>query len=323
MIISVSAPGKIHLLGEHAVVYGYPALLASIDRRVYVKMENGKWKMENENEILIKSIENNLLIRKAIKIFKTAYSIKRLPRLKITISSQIPTGSGLGSSAAVSAATIGAFMKFVKNVWNPSTINELTFKVEKIAHGNPSGADNTAVVFGGLIWYRREFEFLKSIWSLPVSSYKIPRFVLIDTGRPKESTKEMVGGVAKLYKKNTRQMEEIFVDQEKQTKRLLLAFRERNTGELKKAIMMGERNLEKMEVVGEFARKVARSIEKIGAAAKICGAGGKKKGSGMMLAYHEKLSSLYALAEKLKIPIYPVILAGEGIRMEKNKCLNA
>jgi mevalonate kinase len=133
----------------------------------------------------------------------------------------------------------------------------------------------------------------------------------------------MVGGVAKLYKKNTRQMEEIFVDQEKQTKRLLLAFRERNTGELKKAIMMGERNLEKMEVVGEFARKVARSIEKIGAAAKICGAGGKKKGSGMMLAYHEKLSSLYALAEKLKIPIYPVILAGEGIRMEKNKCLNA
>src|SRR3989338_7218031 len=180
MQFTVSAPGKIHLLGEHVVVYGKPALIAAIDKRLYatIKIKNSKVKIKND------------LINKTIEVFKNAFKLEELPNLEISISSQIPVGSGLGSSAALAVALIGVLMKAVLNIWNPVKINELAYEVEKLQHGNPSGGDNTAVTFGGLLWYRREFEFLKSIWSLPMTQYKIPRFALVDTGRPEESTKE-------------------------------------------------------------------------------------------------------------------------------------
>lgn len=326
MSIIVSAPGKIHLLGEHAVVYGKPALLAAINRRLYIKIKNqkpvpsgaegSKIKNRRDESIIINTREKDDLVKCAIDIFKKAFSLKNLPPLQISITSQIPTGCGLGSSAALSAATIGGLMKFVKNSWNPGKINELAYEAEKIAHGNPSGADNTVVVFGGLIWYRREFDFLKSIWSLPVSSYKIPQFLIIDTGRPQESTRQMVSHVASLYSKKKNQMDEVFSSQEVQTKRLLISLRNNNNEELKDAIRLGEKNLEKMEVAGDFAKKIIREIEKSGGAAKVCGAGGRKGGSGILLCFHEDPAKIEAIGKKYNLPVSPVKLGEEGIRLE-------
>lgn len=317
-MITVSAPGKIHLLGEHAVVYGRPALLASIDKRIYVKIKNQRSKIKDKDNIVIHCSEKDDLVRKATEVFKRAFSIKDLPPLEITINSQLPTGSGLGSSAAVAAATIGALMKFIKNLWNPTHINELAFEVEKIAHGNPSGADNTTIVFGGLVWYRREFDFLKSIWSLPKSSYKIPPFVFLDSGRPEESTREMVENVAKLYKKREKSIEEIFNDQEKQTKKLLLSLRNNNRDQLIEAIKTGEKNLEKMEIVGDFAKKIIRKIEALGGTAKICGGGGRKVGSGIILCYHKNLSIIKNIAMEYNVSLFQTELGGEGVRLEKS-----
>jgi len=315
-IVTVSAPGKIHLLGEHAVVYGHPALLAAINSRLYVKVQSAKVNELSGKEIKIISPEKDTLIGQAISVFKKAWSIKNLPPGVITVTSQIPVGSGLGSSAALAAATIGALMKFVKNLWNPHRINELAFEVEKLAHGNPSGADNTSVVFGGLVWYRREFDFLKSIWSLPISAYKIPRFFLIDSGRPKETTRQMVEKVAALYKRKKKIVEALFQDQEQQTKNLLLSLRTGDKGQLKKAIIKGENNLEKISVVGIFAQKIIRDIEAKKGAAKICGAGGVVAGSGMLLCYCKDTISLQSIAKKFKVSVSPISLGQEGIRIE-------
>lgn len=319
MSITVSVPAKIHLLGEHAVVYGRPALLAAIDKRLYVRIQKSEFRIQNnkKEKIIINTQGKDNLIQQAIDIFKKAFSITELPPLEITITSQIPKGRGLGSSAALSAATIGALMKFIMNLWDPNRINELAFKVEKIAHGNPSGADNSTVVFGGLVWFRREFDFLKSIWRLPVSSYQIPKFLLIDTGRPVESTREMVASVAKLYSRKKKVIEETFNDQEKQTKRLLLALRTGNKKELTLAIQKGEKNLEKLEVVGSLAQKLVREIENIGGAAKVCGGGGRKKGSGTLLCYHQDPVKIKKIGSKYHLPVSPVKLGEEGIRIEK------
>jgi len=319
MSITVSAPGKIHLLGEHAVIYGRPALLAAIDKRLYVKikLKAQNSKLKTHEEIIIKTPEKEDLALEAISIFKKYFRISKLPPLEITITSQIPIGSGLGSSAAFAAAVIGTLMKSIKNIWNPHKINELTYEIEKKAHGNPSGADNTTVVYGGLVWFRREFEFLRSIWSLPVMFYKIPQFILLDSGRPKENTREMVAAVAKLYAKKRKIMEEIFADQEQQTKNLLLALKTGDSRKLFFAIKKGEKNLEKMEVVGNFAQKIIREIESIGGAAKICGAGGRKEGSGILLCYHPDLSKIKKVVGKFKIIVSMIKLGGEGIRIEK------
>jgi mevalonate kinase len=318
MQITVSAPGKIHLLGEHAVVYGKPAILAAIDRRIYIKIKNQRSKIKNNKEkIIIKTSEDEGLVKQVVKIYKKAFSIKKLPPLEISVTSQIPAGCGLGSSAALAAALIGALTKSLKNLWNPVRINELAYEAEKVAHGNPSGADNTTVVFGGLVWYRREFEFLKSIWSLPVSSYKIPKFILINTGRSVESTKEMVEKVARLYQKNRKKFQEIFNVQEQQTKNLLLSLRSGNRNQLLEAIKKGESNLEKIGVVGSLAKKVIRTVEEKGGAAKICGAGGFKKGSGILLCLHQDLEMIRKIADKYHLDSFPVVIGGEGIRIEK------
>ena len=325
-MVTVSAPAKIHLLGEHVVVYSKPALLAAINRRVYVKVksqksvpskvEGSKVKSKEDEVIQIRTSENDSFVRKAISIFQKAFVIGELPPLEVTITSQIPTGSGLGSSAACAAAVIGALMKSVKNLWNPQRINDLAFEVEKEAHGNPSGADNTTVVFGGLVWFRREFDFLRSIWSLPMVSYKIPQFVLIDTGRPLESTKEMVEKVANFSRKKRGKFNGILQNQEEQTKKLLLSLRSGDKRELIEAIRYGERNLEMLEVVGSRAKKIIRDIEAIGGVAKVCGAGGVKQGSGILITYSNNLQKLSAIGSKHKVSISPVVLGEEGIRIE-------
>ncbi|OIO12914.1 hypothetical protein COV53_06200 [Candidatus Gottesmanbacteria bacterium CG11_big_fil_rev_8_21_14_0_20_37_11] len=314
MKVTVSAPGKIHLLGEHVVVYGYPALLSSIDKRLYVTVETSlKGRL---GHISIISPEDNKLVHSAVEIYKKKYPAVDFPSLKINISSQIPVGAGLGSSAALSAAIIGALMKAVNNIWNPVRINELSYEVEKLAHGNPSGADNTTVVFGELVWYRREFDFLKSIWTLPVLSYKIPKFAILNSGRPAESTKEMVNLVKGNYTKKRRLFENIFSDQEKQVKKILLGMKEGNINFLKQAIEKGERNLEKIGVVGERAIKIIKYIHKLGGVAKICGAGGVKEGSGIILCYHENLSKLKLVEDVYNVHLSNISLASEGIRIE-------
>ena len=308
MTVTISAPGKIHLLGEHMVVYGKPALLAAIDKRLYINIKNQSArqaqdknsKIKNKEKIIIISPEKDSLVRKIIEVFKNSYSINKLPPLEITITSQIPVGCGLGSSAALSSSLIGALMKFVKNIWNPVQINELSYEVEKFAHGHPSGADNTTVVFGGMVWFRREFDFLKSIWSLPPQNYHIPKFFLINSGKPLESTKEMVTQVNRLYNRNKKKIEEVFNDQEKETKRLLVSLKEGNSGDLVSSIRQGERNLEKIEIVSSFAQKIIREIEEKGGAAKVCGAGGKKGRSGILLCFHPSFQSCRRLPKNTK-----------------------
>ncbi len=320
MQITVSTPGKIILIGEHTVVYGFPAILTAINRRLYVTIRSTrKTDSQVDNiKIINANVKDNHLVRKSIDIFRENFKIDKLSPLEMEISTDIPPNRGLGSSASLSSAVIGALMKGVLNIWNPAKINELSFLVEKSQHTNPSGADNTIVTFGGLIWYRKEFDFLKSIWSLPVIQYKFPPFIFIDSGRPVESTGEMVENLGILYKKQ-KKMDEIFYSQEKETKKMLLALKQNNIKDLQEAIVNSEKNLEKMGVVGPHAKSIIAEIQRIGGVAKVSGGGGYKKGSGMLICYHAIPSKIYALTKKLKLPSFPLLLGEEGIRMEKQE----
>lgn len=309
MQVTVSAPGKIHLLGEHFVVYGKPALIAAIDKRLYATIKI-------QSRLNRDKIKNDL-INKAVEIFKNAYKIDKLPYLEITVTSQIPVGGGLGSSAALSVSVVGALMKAISNIWNPAKINTLAYEVEKIQHGNPSGGDNTVVTFGGMLWYRKEFDFLKSIWSLPVANYKIPPFVLIDSGRPEESTGEMVDLVRKVAINAQEKFERLCSLQENETKNLLLGLKTGDGKMIKNSLIKGERNLEELNVVGDRAVKIIREIEKLGGAAKISGAGGRIKGSGYLLCYHDDISKLGKIEDKYKVKLERVKLGEEGVRIEQ------
>lgn len=310
MKITVSVPGKIHLMGEHSVVYGKPALLSAINLRMYATIEEAP-------KLVIKTSESDTLIHHSIEVFQKAYHMEELRPFALTMISSIPAGFHLGSSAATAVATLGALHLFFNKGWNVTKINELAYEVEKKQHGNPSGGDNTAVTFGGFLWYRREFEFLKSMWQLPFKiATTLKPFILVSSGKPSETTGEMVSLVSSKLKVQRSKFEKIFTDQEQVTKNVTLALKEGDEKALIENIRLGERNLEAMGVVGKKSTSMIRIIEANGGAAKILGGGGVKEGSGMLLVYHPEPKVLSELVSKKKWEMTRITLGEEGLQKE-------
>ena len=111
--ITVSAPGKCILFGEHAVVYGQPAVAVALDQRITVKIQasqTGTWLLDG-NRL---DMDRNPHIRGLIEKLWSAEM--GAPPLSIQIESSIPRSSGLGSSAALSVAFAGA-LRLARGRW--------------------------------------------------------------------------------------------------------------------------------------------------------------------------------------------------------------
>ncbi len=307
--VAVSVPGKVILSGDHAVVYGRPAMVAAINKRLTVEL-----RITND-ELRI----NNEYIHHCVDMVCKKYGIEKMPRVDISITSEILEGYHVGSSAAVAVGVIAALTYYLKNIWNPVLTNQLAYEAEKFMHGTPSGVDNTAVAMGGFIWYRKELEFLKSIWQLPVKlSKNLDHFYLIDTGKPAESTKEMISYVRMNYELRMTNYEKIFHENEMFTKQMAVAIKEESEADLIYALRGTSKTLSDMGVVSDSAGSIVRSIELSGGAAKILGGGGKKGPVGYLLCYHPNKEKLTAVCKKLSLPFFPVTLGAEGVRLEKN-----
>lgn len=316
--IIVSAPCKVHLLGEHAVVYGKPAILASVNLRVSVTVSKPCLPAGRSMDSV--KTDNNLLeiIQKVVDpIVKKHLKLKILPVYQAAIDSDIPIGSGLGSSAAICAAYIGALLSYLRVGWNLNLINNLTNKAERVFHGNPSGADSATVIYGGLIWFRKETEEVKLIHQLPFSiTNKLARnFVLINTGKPKETTLEMVNLVKNLLEKKPKLVEKFLEAQEQLVKELPLVLQNSREKDLIRIIREGESNLESIGVVSKEVLAIIRNIESKGGAAKICGGGGKTGPTGVLLCYHPNPSRLLKIAKEYDLKYFKTTLGG-GIRKE-------
>ncbi|OGH20104.1 MAG: mevalonate kinase [Candidatus Levybacteria bacterium RIFCSPHIGHO2_02_FULL_37_13] len=315
-MITISVPSKVHLLGEHAVVYGKPAFLGAINKRISVTIGSSKTKQILGDQTYIKEIKQLLAILEREIQNKTEFKADK-PYL-IKINSQIPVRFGLGSSAALSASFTAALLSFFKIPWSNKTVFDIAYEGEKFFHGNPSGGDLAAVIEGGFLWFRKEFEFLKTFATLPFSPHKnIKQFILINSGKPEESTKEMIEKVAKLKTSTPQKIQALFNSQEEWTKQMVIAFKDGNEENLMECIKLGEQNLEKLGVVGARAKVLIRSIERIGGVAKICGAGGVKSGSGMLLVYHKDTGKLLNYIKQKKLEFLKIRIGVEGLKRDE------
>lgn len=301
--IIISAPGKIHLIGEHTVVYGKSALISTIDLRVYVRINEAKKRSFSKGIKKIQGIIEPMVAKKL--------PIVKIPLHAVSITSGIPQGSGLGSSAAICAAYITALLEFLGTGRDKKLVNQLTYEAEKFFNGNPSGGDNTAIVYGGVMQFQKgkRFQYIR----IPKNS---DQFVLINSGRPKESTAEMVQKVASFARENIRTFKKVLHDQEKLTLRMRPVLEEGRHEELLEVIMRAQRNLERLGVVSEKARLLIRAIEQLGAAAKITGGGGIQNGSGMILCFGADVEKIMTFAKKQNLECIPVNLGTEGLRKE-------
>jgi mevalonate kinase len=153
-LVQSSAPGKIILLGEHAVVYGRPAIALPVTEvRATATVEpaspgSGLTLVATDigGRFSLDSAPPHEPLAAAARITLAHLSLGE-PDAILTIRSAVPIASGMGSGAAVATAFVRALSKFVGHALKQDEISQLVFEVEKIHHGTPSGVDNTVVVY--------------------------------------------------------------------------------------------------------------------------------------------------------------------------------
>lgn len=306
-IISYSAPGKVIISGEHAVVYGKPAIISAIDWRLKFSVWETKKKMVDPNILLMTKIVKEYLIKNKIKFFNRTFDYK--------IKSDIPIRRGLGSSAAFSVAGVAAFLEFYSGKeFDQEVVNNLAHLMEKHFHKNASGVDTSTSCFGGLVYYRKEFEFLKTISAL---NFKIPKKIeenlfLIDSGQSKETTAEMVSFVGQLYNQKPTLIEEILNNIEKTTKRTMISIVKEDIDFFKKCLVDNQAYLELLGVVSKRATLILQRLGEFGVG-KITGAGGKKTGSGYVLFFSDNKKRFETFLKEKKFSYLKFVSSSQGL----------
>ncbi len=205
-----SAPGKIILFGEHAVVYNRPALAVPVmqvhaDVEISDSVRTGIWILAPDISLdaELSTLPPTDALRAVIeRVFQTL-GISPYPALEIKISSSIPVASGLGSGAAVSVALIRALAATLGQALSDSQVNTLTYEIERLHHGTPSGIDNTVITYAKPVYFVR---------GQPIETFHVGRpFTLVigNTG-VNAPTKESVGDVRKHWQADPAHWEQLF-----------------------------------------------------------------------------------------------------------------
>jgi mevalonate kinase len=214
-VFSASASGKMILFGEHAVVYGQPAIAVPVDQvRVDVRIVTHPQGTPGEMRILAPKINLDCNLEDLPPTHPLAAAVNGvlasqqkniadLPACILEIISTIPVASGLGSGAAVSVAIIRALGKQLGRPLPDEQVSALAYDVEKIHHGTPSGIDNTVVTYAQSVYFQR---------GEPIEIFTIAEpftIVIADTGVP-SPTKEAVGDVRAAWQADPEAYERLF-----------------------------------------------------------------------------------------------------------------
>ena len=208
--MKASAPGKIILFGEHAVVYGRPALAVPVtqvqaDVEVLDSSRAGIWIDAPDINLHaeLNTLPSDHPIASVIHNFLFLWRVSPFPNLEIKITSTIPVAAGLGSGTAVTVALVHALSSHLNQTMTDEEINAFTYEIEKLHHGTPSGIDNTVVT------YARPVYFIKG---QPIETFKVGQpftIVIGDTGIS-APTKESVADVRRLWMNDKSRWESLF-----------------------------------------------------------------------------------------------------------------
>lgn len=178
-----SACAKTILFGEHAVVYGESAIaipLSNIRTTAEIFPNGNEFRVVSQNtgmDLPYRKLEPGSGIRELLTRLRGIAEFDELPADTLSIRSEIPIASGLGSGAALSIAIIRVFSSYYNLQLSNKEINEIAYEIEKIYHGSPSGIDNTAIAYEQpLIFSKKQGS---SILSADMSKFHL---LVIDSG---------------------------------------------------------------------------------------------------------------------------------------------
>lgn len=305
--------GKTILFGEHFVVHGVPGIASAVDsaadaevkktaRGINVTDERSGAKGYAEKKRLqqIESIE---------RMLKAMGLGPKKAAMDIWLGGNLPGFSGLGASAASSVAIARAIAEEFNLDLSDERINDVAYEAEKAYAGNPSGIDNTAATFGGLIWFKKNL----SGGSNTIEQLRIrePVEIVIGNTGIVANTKAMVAGVAERKKQNPEKYGAIFRQAEKlahEGRKALEEFNLRKVGEL---MDENHRLLQEIEVSCKELDYLVDLARKQGAfGAKMTGGGG----GGCMLALTPGKDLQEAVAAAMEDEGFKVLRTKIGIQ---------
>ena len=211
---SATAPAKYIIIGEHAVIYGKPAIAAPLNSISSIATITPT-ESNNYDGLYIDAPDINLsnTLDSIPKTNPIAHVIRQTLRAinhrdpipaNLTITSTIPIASGLGSSASVSTAISRCIINYLGHTLTNDQISNIVYKTESLQHGNPSGIDNTVIARGVPILYSKSgpIQYLRPNKPL--------YYVLADTLQPRSTLdtistfKKQSNIHPKLFKENIR-----------------------------------------------------------------------------------------------------------------------
>ena len=197
-MISASAPGSLMLFGEHAVLHGKQALCCAVDQRIRVSLiprQDRQIHISSPGLGNLATSLDSLTVKAPFEFVLTAIASYREQiscGFNLTITAEFAATMGLGSSSAVTVATIGALTQWLGLDLSAHELFHQAKAVILAVQGAGSGADAAAAVFGGVVAYRaqpveiRPFALAPEL-TLVYSGAKVPTRTVIQIVAAKQS----------------------------------------------------------------------------------------------------------------------------------------
>lgn len=322
MRVTASAPGKAILCGEHACVFGEPAVAMAINLRAKASAKLRKDELVHivakdigasgyfegkEFKSEVGGMEARLKLEPIqFAVEEVLRSARKVAGINLEVQSDIPIAVGLGSSAAVAVASATAASELLGLKMKKEDICSIAFRSERIVHINPSGIDNIISTYGGAILFRKGTEFLRL--RIPV---EFP--LIVGDTRISRSTGEMVSFVKESKEKYPDVVEPILRSIGQLSERAAKALEKGNLEEFGEFMNINHELLSAIGVSNEFLDRLTHVARKAGAlGAKLTGAGGG--GCIIALALPDKVNSVMKAIEREGGSPFIVRKDDEGVR---------
>lgn len=272
--IQATASGKVILFGEHAVVYGRPAIAVPVaDVRARATLQTTGSESGSGLRIVAPDLDRDYLLADAesgdplatiIQITLQHLGQVTPPAAILEVTSTIPLGRGLGSGAAISTAIVRALGRFFGQTLPPAEVSDLVYEVEKLYHGTPSGIDNTVVAFEQPVYFVKGLSIRRMRVGQPFT------LIVGDTGVT-HPTHEVVGDLRRRWQADPERYEGYFDEIGVIARQAQIAIEHGTSVASTLGKLMNE-NQELLETLGVSSPELRRLIE----AARQAGAGGAK-----------------------------------------------
>ncbi len=324
--LTVSAPGKLMLFGEHAVVYGHPCLVTAVDQRLHLMVSQnakGKALRVDAPDVGVENYEKSLEelgkgeIPKGVRFVE--YAVKnfidsgRVPRsriagLHISTKSEFASTFGFGSSSASTVCVIKAFSELFDLNLSQKEIFDLSYKTVLDIQGKGSGFDVASAIYGGTLYFVTGGKEIK-----PLSIKHVP--LLIGYTGIKADTVTLINKVALFSKENPELVNTIYTAIAEIVEKAKVALEKEDFEEVGRLMNENQVLLSKLEVSTEKLDAMIMGARGAGAyGAKLSGAGG----GDCMIALHDAQGTraIENAIEKVGGEVLKVTTNAEGVRVE-------